>query len=447
VSSDSGGTFRSRLLWVATGWAVVLGFAAGFGGLIFLGAVDALTELVWPDEGDVESFFGGEPWWILLMAAFGAAVGVTRRLLSVPEKLPGIMDEIGDAEVDVAMAPKVVAVSAVSLVSGASLGPEQPVGAIGGGFAGWLAGRRGHSQELAQINALSAISAVFGGILTAPFLSSILVMEGRIPVMLGSREAQVSYWTVLLPSIIASSIGFTIFVAIGGQALLDVYRLPSYEFEVWHMGIGVLLGVVGAALSLLVVISARVIARLTASMRSQPILKATMGGAVLGVLAFALPLTLFSGAEQLGIVINDSAKLGASLIIATMLGKMLAMTVSLGTGFVGGTIFPSLFIGGAAGVGIFELGVDLPEALVVSCLLAAVPAAMVGLPFTFIIIAVLTVGIGGAQAAPAGLAVVTAYLCMTGVRLFIDYETKPHETKNIAVPTPAGPAGQAVPKS
>ena len=59
MSSDSAGTFRSRLLWVATGWAVVLGIVAGFGALIFLGAVDALTELVWPDEGDIESFFGG----------------------------------------------------------------------------------------------------------------------------------------------------------------------------------------------------------------------------------------------------------------------------------------------------------------------------------------------------------------------------------------------------
>ena len=38
------------------------------------------------------------------------------------------------------------------------------------------------------------------------------------------------------------------------------------------------------------------------------------------------------------------------LLVATLVAKMLTFAVSQGSGFVGGPIFPSLFIGGTGGV-------------------------------------------------------------------------------------------------
>ena len=55
---------------------------------------------------------------------------------------------------------------------------------------------------------------------------------------------------------------------------------------------------------------------------------------------------------------------------------MLTFAVSEGSGFVGGPIFPSLFIGGTAGVLVHQVIPGVPLGLAFTCLLAAVPGAL-----------------------------------------------------------------------
>ena len=71
---------------------------------------------------------------------------------------------------------------------------------------------------------------------------------------------------------------------------------------------------------------------------------------VFGTVGVALPLTMFSGSDQLHSVLSHAGTLGLGLLVATLIAKMLTFTVSQESGFVGGPIFPSLFIGGTAGV-------------------------------------------------------------------------------------------------
>ena len=59
--------------------------------------------------------------------------------------------------------------------------------------------------------------------------------------------------------------------------------------------------------------------------------------------------------------------------MAILLGKMLSFAVSQGSGFVGGPIFPALFIGGTAGVLVHQVIPGVPLGLAFTCLLAAVP--------------------------------------------------------------------------
>jgi len=61
------------------------------------------------------------------------------------------------------------------------------------------------------------------------------------------------------------------------------------------------------------------------------------------------------------------------VLIATLIAKMLTFAVSQESGFVGGPIFPSLFIGGTAGVLVHQVLPDVPLGLAFTCLLAAVP--------------------------------------------------------------------------
>jgi H+/Cl- antiporter ClcA len=55
-------------------------------------------------------------------------------------------------------------VSAVSLIGGASLGPEKALGTMGGGAGSWIAARRGLGQEDSRVNTLAGFAGAYGGL-------------------------------------------------------------------------------------------------------------------------------------------------------------------------------------------------------------------------------------------------------------------------------------------
>jgi H+/Cl- antiporter ClcA len=98
---------------------------------------------------------------------------------------------------------------------------------------------------------------------------------------------------------------------------------------------------------------------------------------------------------------------------------MLTFGVSQGSGFVGGPIFPSLFIGGTAGVIVHQVIPGVPLGLAFACVLAATPGALVAAPFTMVLLAAFLTQIGALETAPILIAVFTAFLTMEGVKYFL----------------------------
>ena len=106
-----------------------------------------------------------------------------------------------------------------------------------------------------------------------------------------------------------------------------------------------------------------------------PYVRGLVGGALVGLLAVALPLTIGSGNSQLTAVVDNSATIG--LLLATLVGRMLAMALILSAGFIGGNVLPMFFVGGTAGAIVHLLFPDIPYAIAVGCMLAAVPGAYI----------------------------------------------------------------------
>jgi H+/Cl- antiporter ClcA len=103
----------------------------------------------------------------------------------------------------------------------------------------------------------------------------------------------------------------------------------------------------------------------------------TLGGVLFGVVGVALPLTLFTGSAQLTTVLHDASTLGVGLLAAIVIAKIFTFAVSQASGFIGGPIFPALFIGRTAGVFVHELIPGVPLGLAFTCVFAAVPGALV----------------------------------------------------------------------
>jgi len=196
---------------------------------------------------------------------------------------------------------------------------------------------------------------------------------------------------------------------------LGLYTVPAFEYQDWYLlagvGMGLLAAIVSSVFGAVVLLCAKLFDRL----RLPSIVKSTIGGAVFGLIGVILPLTMMTGNAQLGVVLKEGSTLGLGLLIVLVLAKMVTMGVSLGSGFVGGPILPSLFVGGTAGVALHLAVPGLPLGLTFACMLASVVGGMVSAPFAMVLFAAFTTQMGALNTAPVLLSVVTSYLAVQAV--------------------------------
>jgi chloride channel protein, CIC family len=404
--SDDVALMRSPGFWVIVRYAVVFGVVLAFAALAFLALVEHGTDL-WFTLPDDPGWLDGSLWWVAVTAGAGLLVGVLRRFLRVPVELPGTVKELKDQRVEPSTVAGGVAVSLVSLAGGASLGPEDARGWMGGGLGTWVSERRKLSEDVRETNTLSGMSAAYGGLLSSPILASVLTLEI-------ARPKAARFARTLVAGLLASSVAFAVYFPIAGSTFVGLYALPSYQYEDWQMLAAVPLGLVAGALALITAVAIGAMKKLTAPLVKFTVLRPVIGGIAFGLVGVALPLTLFTGTDQLTDVIHDAAALGAGLLVAVVFAKILVFALCEATGFIGGPFLVMLFIGGTAGTATHLLIPGLPAGLAFTAMFAALPGSLVAAPFSLILLGALTTQIGTLQIAPVAVAVLTAYLAVSG---------------------------------
>jgi H+/Cl- antiporter ClcA len=396
-------------------YAVALGVFGALVALVFMGVIGVGNN--WYTDSD-SGWFGGQWWWVAITAAAGVGVGLLRHVTRLPEQIPGLIADMKEEEVNPRLVPGIVAASAVSLIGGASLGPEKALGSMGGGAGTWSSRRRGLETEDRQVNTLTGFAGAYGGLFSSTVIVVMMVLEVARPG--GQRLTK-----ALVGAIVASSVSFGIYFAIAGSFFLDVYEVPSYKYEDWHLLAGVPLGLLAAVIVTLLVIVMKLAAGLFGRLKLPSVAKTTIGGVIFGLVGVMLPLTMFTGSDQLTVVLDDAGTLGVGLLIALVLAKILAFAVSQASGFVGGPIFPALFLGGTAGVVVNQVFTGVPLGLAFTCMLAAVPGSVVSAPFSMVLLAAFLTQVGALQTAPILIAVVTAFLAMEGVKYLVARRKQP----------------------
>ena len=401
---------EKREFWVLMGYAVVLGVFGAFAGLVLIGVIKFGGK--WYTDSH-PGWFGGHWWWVAVTAAAGVVVGLLRRLTRLPEEVPGVFAELHAEHVDLALVPGTVAASVVSLIGGSSVGPEKVLSTVGGGAGSWISRRRGVGTEDSQVNTLAGVSGTFAGVFSSPVVVVLLIMEVAHPG--GQRFSK-----ALAASIVAGSVSFGIYFAIAGTVLLGAYQVPPYAFEDWQLLAAIPLGLFAALVTTLLTGFLVLASWLFGRLKVPAIAKSALGGVVFGVVGVALPLTMFSGDDQLHSVLDDAGTtLGLGLLVAILIAKMLTYAVSQGSGFVGGPLFPALFLGGTAGVIVHQAIPGVPLGLAFTCLLPAVLGTLAAAPFAMVLLTALLTRVGAPQTAPILIAVATAFLAMQGMRYLL----------------------------
>jgi H+/Cl- antiporter ClcA len=402
---------RSKGYWQRLGWGVLVGLLSAIGAFIFIGLMNLGIGLIWPNPPGWEPFSGS--WMIaVIMTVFGFLVGVVHKFTSAAEL--DVFEAVNEGRLDPRPVPASLLASMLSLIGGFSLGPEVPTGMLAAGLGTWLSDRRKLDAETTRTNVLSGVSAAYAGLFSSPF--AILTM------MLESSHMQTAvYYGTLLITGLAAAIGFSLFFWIGGDtfsSLLGLVEPPVYDLSVWHIVMGIIFGIIGVPIAIVFLLMAKLLGRLVAPLNSRPVVRGTLGGLLLGLLGMALPITLFLGTAGLSTTTQDAAEIGVVLLIVFVLAKMLALSGALSFGFIGGPIFPLLFIGATLGSAINLIFPQIPLGLAVGCMMAAVPAAIVPIPLTLAVIVILIAGLSPMNSIPVVMSALLAFSIPHGLGLF-----------------------------
>jgi H+/Cl- antiporter ClcA len=393
-----------RLLAMALAFGVAGGlFALGYSGLTTAGIDLFFSE-------PTSELFAGQWWWIPLVATGALIVVAIRQRTGLSGEVPGGIALVRVGWVDPSTAVQVIVVSVVSLIFGASLGPSLGIIVFGGGLGAWLVSRRPQADEAErQENSLAGMAGGLGAVFSGPLFASVMDTE------LSPRPKR-DYVSSFVPRFIAAVVGYIIFFGVTSQVMLGAYSIPAYTFEWVHILYAPILGLIAAATLVAFTVIDKAIGLAAGSIGS-PYLTALGFGALIGFIAFAVPLAASGGSSQLVYVTENHGALGVGLLIVVLIAKMTAVSLSNKAGFLGGQVFPMLFIGGTVGVLITAVVPAIPASLAVAVMIAAVPGAIIGAPVTFIILGVGTVGLGISSVAPMGIAIITAQLTVSALRL------------------------------
>lgn len=384
-------------------YSLLIGFVGGVSALLFTWVTNGGSSLLF---GDMSSdSWSGSLYWIPL-TGFGAfLVTYLRNKLKVPKKVPGAVELAEISWVEPSTAPQLILIATLSIVFGASLGPSFGIVMLGGAFASWLVTKIEPKldHEKQKEYARAGMAGSLGSVFSAPILATILTIELSV--------SKLTYVKTILPRLITSSLGYVVFFGATGAVIINAYKLPQYEYSNIHLLYGAVLGLVATIFFILFAVLTKLTEKFM-SVLGSGYTKSIIGGLAIGTITYALPLTFSSGNSQLATVTSQYATFSILLLFAIFAAKTVALKLSQESGFIGGNVFPILFISGVAGVIVHLIVPDIPVALTVGAMMASIPGAALSAPISLILIAVGSLGQSTAIIPPITMAVVVTQISM-----------------------------------
>ena len=393
--------------WVVLG--ALIGVVGGLGAIVFYTALEVATQVflgglagyVPPTpagEGGALITDAARPWAIPLVVALGGLIsgiivfrlapeaeghGTDAAIAAYHHRPRGIRARIPLI--------KLVA-SAVTIGSGGSGGREGPTAQISAGFGSFLGRALDLDARDARIAVAVGMAAGIGAIFRAPLGGAILGAE-----LLYRDDVESE---ALVPSFIATIVAYSIFGAVEGFSPIfgtqarfgfsNPAQLP------WYALIGLVCGLVG----LLYIRNFYGLTAWFGRWRMPRALRPAIAGFAVGCIGLILPGALGTGYGYVQVGLDRQTLLGMDLwiILALPFAKILATSLSIGSGGSGGIFGPGMVVGGLLGAGIWRL---------LEPIAPAIPAE----PAPFVIVAMMAL-FGSVAHAP--LAVMLMVAEMTG---------------------------------
>ncbi|MEV0411359.1 chloride channel protein [Streptomyces sp. NPDC050448] len=374
----------------------LIGIPVSLAAFWFLAGLHELERLVWADLPQALGHASPPWWWPLpLLLVSGICVGqIVTRLPGAGGHIPA--SGLHASSPGAAALPGVILAAVFSLPLGATLGPEAPLIALGGGLAIAFRHLTGTPETpmstvlLGAAGSAAAVAAIFGN----PLIAAVLLME-----LAGVGGPQL--FAVMLPALLSSGIGSLVFTGFGRWTGLETGSLTvklgvnSPRLDAGAVVWSILVAVAIAAAVHLIQYGGRLTAVRVAR---RPLTVTALCGLAAGACAAAYALgtgrspadVASSGQATLAELAGDPHAWGVGALIAVLLCKGAAFSLCLGS-LRGGPTFPALFLGAAAGVLLSPLpGLGVTAGLAAG--LAAATTSALRLPVSSVVLVVLILG-------------------------------------------------------
>ena len=321
------------------GTSIVIGLAAGFAALAFEAGYHGLNSLLL--EPILEN--GSLSYVIIIIPVIGGLlVGLMMKFggkgvngHGVPEVIESVNLRVGLIRFKNALLKTLAAV--ITLGFGGSAGPEGPMVHIGSAF-GSVGGRTmGSSEEHTKVMIGCGAAAGLAAIFHAPIAGVIFVLE----VILVDFSLD-----TFIPVIVAS-----VTATVVTRAALEKGALLVGSTEiirtVWHVPLFIALGLLCAILSVGFIKFYSAVDGYWKKLKIPGYLKPALGGLFVGLAAYKFPQIMSDGYNTINTVLAGPAPI---MFLLALIGiKLIATSMTLGSGGSGGMFAPTLFLGAMMG--------------------------------------------------------------------------------------------------
>jgi len=235
--------------------------------------------------------------------------------------------------------------SAFTIGSGGSAGREGPTAQLSAGIGSMIADLMGLTPEDRRRAVAVGIGAGIGTIFKTPIGGAILAAE-----ILYKRDLEPD---VIFPALVASAVGYSIFGSIEG--FTPIFGNYTGSFDPIRLPLYAILGLIAGLMGLFYIKTFYGVHDTFKRVRLSPYLKPVIGGLLTGTIALLAPEVMATGYGWINLLeyekFTEFYSLLPVLYLLVLLPfiKVLATSLTIGSGGSGGVFAPGMFIGAFVG--------------------------------------------------------------------------------------------------
>ncbi len=326
------------------GLGMVVGLLGGLGAVAFRYLIEFFQTLIYGSGADLATVVHTLPWWRVVLgpAIGGAFVGPFVYFLAREAKGHGVPEVMNTVAREGGIIRKRVVVvktlaSAVCIGSGGSVGREGPIVQIGSALGSTIGQVLKVSQSELRVLVACGAAAGIAATFNAPIAGAIFALE-----IILADFALPTFTPIILSSVIATVVS---------RAFLGNYpafQVPPYDLEsAWEIGFYCILGLLAGLVAVAFIVTLYKSEDIWDAWKIPDYLKASIGGLLIGIMALRYPHIMAVGYDSISKALLDQEVWTVLVLLVPL--KILATSITIGSGGSGGIFAPSLFMGAMLG--------------------------------------------------------------------------------------------------